>query len=101
MICVSCVNKLDLGFGSLRALNLALLTKWIWRLDGDKSNLWLHVIKGLHNLDRKSIRIYAKKTLSGIWSNIVKVGDEPNSLELQFDNLFLSIASTGEKGLFR
>nr|KAJ0188467.1 hypothetical protein LSAT_V11C900489130 [Lactuca sativa] len=29
-----------LGMGSLRALNLSLITKWIWRLKVDNSGLW-------------------------------------------------------------
>nr|KAJ0215457.1 hypothetical protein LSAT_V11C300123840 [Lactuca sativa] len=34
-----------LGLGSLKVLNLSLITKWIWRLKVDSSGLWSKVIK--------------------------------------------------------
>nr|KAJ0217922.1 hypothetical protein LSAT_V11C300121640 [Lactuca sativa] len=45
-------EKGGLGVGSLRALNIALLVKWIWRLIDDKNSVWKEIITGLHNLHR-------------------------------------------------
>nr|KAJ0226270.1 hypothetical protein LSAT_V11C100034450 [Lactuca sativa] len=42
-----------LGLGSLKALNLSLIVKWLWRLKTDGSTLWSMVIKGIHNLYNK------------------------------------------------
>jgi len=39
-----------LGLG-IRALNLALLCKWWWRLKKDQSSIWARTIHGIHNIE--------------------------------------------------
>lgn len=50
-----------LGLGSLKALNLSLIVKWLWRLKTDGSSLWSKVIKGIHNLYNKPADHISKK----------------------------------------
>lgn len=50
-----------LGVGSIRALTVALIVKWWWRLKYEPSSLWARVITGLHNLKNKPINYLAKK----------------------------------------
>nr|GEZ28339.1 RNA-directed DNA polymerase, eukaryota, reverse transcriptase zinc-binding domain protein [Tanacetum cinerariifolium] len=37
-----------LGTGSIHAINVGLLFKWIWRFLHNHSDLWIHVIKGIY-----------------------------------------------------
>ena len=41
-----------LGIGSLKALNVALISKWWWRLKMDSNSLWCRVIHSLHGFRR-------------------------------------------------
>lgn len=50
-----------LGLGSLKALNLSLIVKWLWRLKTDGPSLWSKVIKGIHNLYNKPADHISKK----------------------------------------
>ncbi|GJR04144.1 RNA-directed DNA polymerase, eukaryota, reverse transcriptase zinc-binding domain protein [Tanacetum coccineum] len=40
-----------LGIGSIYALNVALLFKWIWRFRCNPNDLWVKVVKDLHGCD--------------------------------------------------
>ncbi|GKC25373.1 putative RNA-directed DNA polymerase, eukaryota, reverse transcriptase zinc-binding domain protein [Tanacetum coccineum] len=40
-----------LGIGSIYALNVALLFKWIWRFRCSPNDLWVKVVKGIHGQD--------------------------------------------------
>ncbi|CAI9271124.1 unnamed protein product [Lactuca saligna] len=42
-------NDGGLGIGSLKAHNIGLIMKWVWRLRTEKEALWCKVIVGLHN----------------------------------------------------
>lgn len=50
--------------------------------------LWRRAICGIHNLGRKLIHISAKKTLSGVWFNIVQVTVELGSMGINFSSFF-------------
>ncbi|KAL4558591.1 hypothetical protein LXL04_036792 [Taraxacum kok-saghyz] len=50
-----------LGIGSLKALNLALIVKWIWRMNRETKAMWRRVIAGIHNIDRKPVNMWGKK----------------------------------------
>nr|GEV38535.1 hypothetical protein [Tanacetum cinerariifolium] len=47
------IDKGDLGVGSLKAFNLALLKKWRWRLVNKSDVLWACVIKAIHGVDAR------------------------------------------------
>nr|GEW48934.1 RNA-directed DNA polymerase, eukaryota, reverse transcriptase zinc-binding domain protein [Tanacetum cinerariifolium] len=69
-----------IGFGSLKAYNLALLGKWWWRVYVDRDSLWASVINDIHgNLGATKDLMYTPK-FKRVWSNIAKVGREVNHL---------------------
>nr|GEX90708.1 RNA-directed DNA polymerase, eukaryota, reverse transcriptase zinc-binding domain protein [Tanacetum cinerariifolium] len=46
--CLASKEMGGLGIGSIHALNVGLLSKWIWRFLHNHSDLWIHVIKGIY-----------------------------------------------------
>ncbi|GJX51872.1 RNA-directed DNA polymerase, eukaryota, reverse transcriptase zinc-binding domain protein [Tanacetum coccineum] len=48
--CMASKQKGGLGIGSIHALNVGLLFKWIWRFLSQSSDLWISVIKEIHGL---------------------------------------------------
>lgn len=60
-----------LEVGSLLSLNLALLSKWIWRFKTDPNTLWCQVVCGIHNCVKKPIYSLGKKTCLATWYNSV------------------------------
>ncbi|KAJ9544401.1 hypothetical protein OSB04_024108 [Centaurea solstitialis] len=72
-------DKGGLGIGSIRAHNLALLTKWWWRFKTEKEAMWCKVITSLHGEDGNlggDPRVNANK---GVWGAIVAVEKTINS----------------------
>lgn len=61
-----------LGVGTLKAQNVALLTKWWWRLKNETGSISTNVINSIHNLNNKPACYLVKKNITGVWSNIVK-----------------------------
>ncbi|XP_076940143.1 putative mitochondrial protein AtMg00310 [Bidens hawaiensis] len=56
-----------LGFGSLEAMNLALLYKWKWRFFNSSGDLWAKLITVIHGGSMDSIH---NSNSTGIWSKI-------------------------------
>ncbi|GKB52504.1 putative RNA-directed DNA polymerase, eukaryota, reverse transcriptase zinc-binding domain protein [Tanacetum coccineum] len=46
--CMASKQKGGLGIGSINALNVGLLFKWLWRFLSQSSDLWISVIKEIH-----------------------------------------------------
>lgn len=65
-------NLGGLGLGSIRALHLALLTKWLWKLKNEPNSLWVKIIMGLHNMSAVQNSNQIKGRWTGVWRNIVK-----------------------------
>ncbi|GKD47745.1 hypothetical protein Tco_1276721, partial [Tanacetum coccineum] len=61
-----------LGVGSLYALNLALLFKWIWRFRFSQTGLWLSVIKGIHGNNGAIDNTITSHYGSSVWKGILK-----------------------------
>ncbi|XP_023747685.1 uncharacterized protein LOC111895862 [Lactuca sativa] len=89
-----------LGVGSLRAANLALLTKWIWRIKEEKNTIWKNIITAIHNLDRKPINKLVKKSIHGIWRGMVKAMAELEDLNTIPANMFVVKVGNGEHTSF-
>ncbi|KAK9077285.1 hypothetical protein SSX86_005622 [Deinandra increscens subsp. villosa] len=62
-----------LGIGSLRAANLALISKWGWRFKTEKSALWVSVIKAIHSSNRSHDILPLRKSIPGYWKPITNV----------------------------
>ncbi|GJQ98880.1 putative RNA-directed DNA polymerase [Tanacetum coccineum] len=90
-----------LGFGSLKAYNLALLAKWWWRVCVDRDSLWACVIDDIYgNLEGTKDLMYMPK-FKGVWSNIAKVGRETNHLGIPLISSFQRWVGNGESISFR
>ncbi|PWA61623.1 RNA-directed DNA polymerase, eukaryota [Artemisia annua] len=61
-----------LGLCKLKVSNVALLSKWGWRFKSEGNSLWCEVVKALHVTNRNWDFLPVRKSLCGVWSNIVK-----------------------------
>nr|GEV15324.1 hypothetical protein [Tanacetum cinerariifolium] len=50
-VCLASKATGGLGIGSIYALNMSLLIKWIWRFRSNSSDLWVKVIRSIHRHD--------------------------------------------------
>ncbi|KAD6796514.1 hypothetical protein E3N88_07410 [Mikania micrantha] len=70
---VTAKGKGGLGLGGLKDLNLALITKWHWRFKAEPNQLWVKVIKAIHEGVRWFKGVPVKSTVTGVWKNIGNV----------------------------
>nr|GEU37770.1 RNA-directed DNA polymerase, eukaryota, reverse transcriptase zinc-binding domain protein [Tanacetum cinerariifolium] len=61
-----------LGIGSIFALNVALLFKWVWRFRTCSNGLWVNVIKEIHGIDGCIRSSMAGKSTHNPWNFIVQ-----------------------------
>ncbi|KAK1439737.1 hypothetical protein QVD17_05557 [Tagetes erecta] len=71
-----------LGIGSLRAMNLALLSKWWWRAKTDSKSLWFEAIKSLHYNSKMFFPLPLKPSISGMWKNIISINKDLLTLSI-------------------
>nr|KAJ0192616.1 hypothetical protein LSAT_V11C800391510 [Lactuca sativa] len=89
-----------LGIGSIRALNIALMAKWWWRLKTEPVSLWCRTITGIHLLQNKPTEYLSKKNITGVWNNIATTKKDINSFGLSFDSVCRKIINSGNKTQF-
>ncbi|KAL4578421.1 hypothetical protein LXL04_014544 [Taraxacum kok-saghyz] len=89
-----------LGVGSIKAQNLALLTKWWWRLINEENSLWKKVVSKIHNLASKPVTYIARRTSAGVWCNIAKAKHNLNDFDIDWQKLFYLIPRSNVKILF-
>ncbi|GKB99552.1 RNA-directed DNA polymerase, eukaryota, reverse transcriptase zinc-binding domain protein [Tanacetum coccineum] len=77
------LDKGDIGIGSLKSFNLALLQKWRWRMTSNDKALWVKVIKSLHGQEG-GFGLHNNGS-NGIWAKIVG-----SSNYLHSNNILLS-----------
>lgn len=68
-------KKGGLGIGSLRELNMALLSKWCWRYKTEKEALWVKVVDSIHGKDSIA-KGYKEINCGHNWRRIVQQWDE-------------------------
>ena len=76
-----------LGVISLRAANLALLGKWLWRLKSDASSLWARLVLSIHSSSRVWKFFPVRLDISGVWKNIVSISNDLNLCNINFMEL--------------
>nr|GEV83978.1 RNA-directed DNA polymerase, eukaryota, reverse transcriptase zinc-binding domain protein [Tanacetum cinerariifolium] len=64
-------EKGGLGFGSLFALNHALILKWRWRFLNNPNALWACLIVVIHGHNTESTSFFSHIKIKGVWSRIV------------------------------
>ncbi|KAJ9549144.1 hypothetical protein OSB04_021687 [Centaurea solstitialis] len=80
-----------LEIGSLKATNIALLSKWWWRIKKENEALWVQVIKSIHGFHRRVERdpILTKK--GGVWGSIVAINKFTSQYDLNLLSLFQQV----------
>lgn len=89
-----------LGVGSLRALNIALLSKWWWRLKTDKSTMWCKVITGFHNLANKPADHLSRTGCVGVWRDIVSAKTDLLEVGISFQEILTKVVGSGQETFF-
>ncbi|KAF5760166.1 putative RNA-directed DNA polymerase [Helianthus annuus] len=77
-----------MGFGSLRAVNLAMLSKWWWRFKVERDSLWKKVVWEVHNNSRTWSFIPAKMSMAGPWKQIHNLKIDFNAMGFCLESLF-------------
>ncbi|PWA39897.1 RNA-directed DNA polymerase, eukaryota [Artemisia annua] len=62
-----------LGLCKLKFINTVLLAKWGWRFKKERGSLWCEVVEACHITNRSWDFLPVRKSLNGVWSNIIKV----------------------------
>ncbi|GJT78113.1 hypothetical protein Tco_1044838 [Tanacetum coccineum] len=73
---------------ALKAANIALLSRWWWRIQRDKSALWNSVIVGIHGYLGGTKPHDYESTNNGCWKSIVKAGMEIHNMGFHFFEAF-------------
>ncbi|KAJ0842900.1 putative reverse transcriptase zinc-binding domain-containing protein [Helianthus annuus] len=66
-----------IGLGGIKEFNLAMLSKWWWRIREEPRQLWAEVISAIHKTKNNNLLIPLKKTIVGTWKDI-------SSMEVEF-----------------
>lgn len=84
-----------LGLSKLLDVNIALLSKWVWRYRNETSSLWRRVVDAFHGTPRCWSSIPVCNTLSGVWSSIVKTISKVRVAEVNFNQLLKGEVGNG------
>ncbi|XP_071712589.1 uncharacterized protein [Rutidosis leptorrhynchoides] len=86
-----------LNIGSLRAKNLALLGKWIWRVKTEPNSLWVKILKSIYGSNELLLPSCLNRSQegSGVWCNILRPGHDIEKLGINFSNSFLKQIGNG------
>lgn len=88
------------GIGSLRDMNLALLSKWKWRFKTKSHALWARVTKAIHFQQRKVLAIPINTKVRGVWNGIMAGEKDLMKENINFDNFLSANVGNGEKVYF-
>ncbi|KAL4560291.1 hypothetical protein LXL04_032441 [Taraxacum kok-saghyz] len=80
-------NRGGLGISSLKAQNLALLTKWRWRFLVDQQGCWKEVIKSIYG-DHGGLNHHTLSYLKhSVWGKITRTKEDLYRFGLDLDNV--------------
>ncbi|XP_022013939.1 uncharacterized protein LOC110913415 [Helianthus annuus] len=77
-----------MGFGSLRVVNLAMLSKWWWRFKVERDSLWRKVVWEIHNSARTWSFIPAKLSVASPWKQIYNIKGDFSVVGLCLEAMF-------------
>ncbi|XP_071699579.1 uncharacterized protein [Rutidosis leptorrhynchoides] len=103
LISIKCEDSLlpygegGLNIGSLRAKNLALLGKWIWRAKTEPNSLWVNVIKSIHGSNELLFPLdpNGSQGKRGVWVNILRAGIDIEKCAINFSSSFKKQIGSG------
>ena len=83
------------NIGALKDLNWGLLGKWWWRFYNETNSLWRKVITSIYGKEG-GLRGNTVRGRGSVWSNIVNIGRELESIEIAFPDSFGKRLGNGE-----
>ncbi|KAK1416690.1 hypothetical protein QVD17_25805 [Tagetes erecta] len=89
-----------LGIGSIRDLNIALLTKWKWSFKVNSSALWVNVIKAVHWQPRKHAQFPSNKVFGSAWNNIISIEEVLKAENIDINKLLKTTVGNNSSVLF-
>ncbi|KAF5773617.1 putative RNA-directed DNA polymerase [Helianthus annuus] len=89
-----------LGLQRLSDVNVAFLSKWGWRYKNEQDSLWVKVVNAFHVGGSAWDFLPLKKSLGGVWNNIVSVFRRPVIGNLSLRKFFKGEVKSGNKILF-
>nr|KAJ0194756.1 hypothetical protein LSAT_V11C700351060 [Lactuca sativa] len=84
----------------LHVVEFGLACQMVMAFNEDRKSLWKRVICSIHNNNRKHVGAWAKRSLSGVWFNIVKIIPHINDLEVKFSSTYDICLGNGKGTLF-
>ncbi|KAF5771882.1 hypothetical protein HanRHA438_Chr13g0581371 [Helianthus annuus] len=85
-----------IGIGSIKDFNIAMLSKWWWRLKDNPNQLWVEVVKAIHDSDSNDKMIPVKKYLPGTWKDIGEVDKILGKMGVQIREKFTVKIGNGD-----
>ncbi|GJX40150.1 hypothetical protein Tco_0255140 [Tanacetum coccineum] len=87
-----------LSVGSLQAMNLAMLTKWVWRFHTESHSLWHQIITSIH--DPSGAFGSTVRQLVSPWWPISNLNNSLSSVGIDLNSLFTRKVGTGSSIAF-
>ncbi|KAF5818485.1 hypothetical protein HanXRQr2_Chr02g0065851 [Helianthus annuus] len=81
--------------GDLRSASLALMIKWWWKYKAKPEELWVKVIKSMHQSNRCYKIIPINNKFAGIWKDIVAAGKELGDMGISASEELVAEVGTG------
>ncbi|KAJ0589790.1 putative RNA-directed DNA polymerase [Helianthus annuus] len=94
------IDSGGLGLQHLRDVNFALLSKWGWRYKIEFDNLWVKVVNAIHDGGSAWDFLPLKKSIGGVWHNIVSAIKRPTVGNVPLRNFFKGEVNNGVRILF-
>lgn len=89
-----------LGIGYLSDMNVALLTKWLWRLKTQEQSLWSSCIASIHKIHNIDGKSFALKSFPGTWLSITEAEKDLSYWNISFNSCFTRKIGRGDKTHF-
>ncbi|KAK1415652.1 hypothetical protein QVD17_31437 [Tagetes erecta] len=89
-----------LGVGSIRDLNLALLSKWKGGFKLKPGSLWVQVVKAIHYQPRKHSQFPCNKIYSGPWKQILGTDADLRRENIDMSKLMKANVGNGVSTIF-
>ncbi|KAJ0683718.1 putative RNA-directed DNA polymerase [Helianthus annuus] len=89
-----------LGIGDIRSMNLALLTKWWWKLKEFPRALWARVIKSIHENQVVKQAFPLKPRFVGMWKDIINIKTDLSKLNIKIEEKIKGRVGCGDTILF-
>lgn len=85
-----------LGLCKLGDINIALLSKWVWRYRNEPESLWRQVVDAIHGSKRCWSSLPVCSSITGVWNSIVKSISKVSVAGVNLNQLFKAEVGNGD-----